>query len=174
VKSGRATAIISAVAGWAIERDDIRAVALVGSWARGNPRQASDIDLLLLSDRAAEYRRRRKWLTEIKFENAGYRLRSSDSAVYGVVWSWHIRLLPAAELELTFANCSWTRIDPVDSGTRCVVTDAFRIVLDKDGILKRLVDTVMPKSIPPDQGKARRGIDRRSKARGVTVLCESH
>jgi Nucleotidyltransferase domain len=158
VKAAGAMAIIAAVVGWAVERDDIRAVTLVGSWARGKPREASDIDLLLLSDLASDYRRRRVWLTEIKFGNAGYRLRSSDSAVYGVVWSRHIHLLPAAELELTFADCSWARINPVDSGTRRVVADAFRIVLDKDGMLKRLVDTVVSQSIPPHRGKARHGL----------------
>lgn len=142
MQPGGARAIVAAVAGWAFERDDIRAVALVGSWARDNPRLASDIDLLLLSDQASEYGQSLTWLTEIKFGNAGYRLQSSDSARYGVVWSWHIHLLPIAELELTFASCSWASIDPVDRDTRGVVTDAFRIVLDKEGILRRLVDTV--------------------------------
>jgi len=54
MKTAEANAIVSAVTGWAIERGDICAMALVGSWARGNPRQDSDIDLLLLSDRAHE------------------------------------------------------------------------------------------------------------------------
>src|SRR3974377_1169331 len=100
-------AITVPVANWAIERDDVRAMAMVGSWARGNPRPASDLDLLLLSDLALDYQRRRTWLTEIDFQKAGFRLRSSEGAVYGVVWSQHVHLLPAAEVELTFARCSW-------------------------------------------------------------------
>jgi len=36
----------------------------------------------------------------------------------GVVWSRHINLLPPAEVELTFAECSWARTDPVDGGRR--------------------------------------------------------
>jgi hypothetical protein len=142
MKTAEANAIVGAVTCWATERDDICAMALVGSWARGNPRQDSDIDLLLLSDRALEYRRCRNWLTEIDFGGAGYCLQSSQSAIYGVVWSRHINLLPAAEVELTFAECSWARTDPVDGGTRCVVQNAFRIILDKAGILAKLVDTV--------------------------------
>ena len=66
MKSAEAWAIVNAVADWAIEREDIRAMTLVGSWARGNPHQASDIDLLLLSDRAHEYRRRQKWLAAVE------------------------------------------------------------------------------------------------------------
>ena len=43
-------AITAAVANWAIERDDIRAMAILGSWVRGNPRPTSDLDLLVLTD----------------------------------------------------------------------------------------------------------------------------
>lgn len=135
--------IVSAVTAWALAHEDIRGMALVGSWARGNPHQGSDIDLLLLSDRADEYRRRRKWLNEIDFEGAGYRVLSTENASYGVVWSQHITLVPAAKVEMTFARCSWARIDPVDVGTRSVVTDAFRVIFDKDRILAMLVEAVM-------------------------------
>lgn len=138
-----AVAITRAVGDWAVVRDDIRAMALAGSWARDNPRQRSDIDLILLSDRAHEYRRLRKWLTEIDFSKAGYRQQSSESATYGVVWSRHIHLLPKAEVELTFAECSWARTAPVDSGTRAVVKDAFRVIFDKDGILAKLLYVVL-------------------------------
>jgi len=143
MKTSEVNAIVSAVTRWALERDDIRAMGLAGSWARGNPRRFSDVDLLLLSNRAHEYRRRRRWLTEIDFAGAGYRLQMSSGAIYGVVWSRHISLLPAAEVELTFAECSWARTDPVDGGTRGVVQDALRIIFDKDGILAKLVDAVM-------------------------------
>src|SRR5205807_2454032 len=101
--------------------DDIRAMALLGSWARGNPRQTSDVDLLFLTDQTKKYRHRRKWLTEIDFRTAGYTVQSSDWAAYGDVWSLHVHLLPTAEVELTFANCSWAKTDPIDSGTRRVV-----------------------------------------------------
>ena len=138
-----ANAITAAVANWAIERDDIRAMALSGSWARGNPRSASDLDLLLLSDRVRDYVHCRTWLTEIAFQNAGFRLRSSESAIYGAVWSEHVHLLPVAEVELTFATCPWARTDPIDGGTRVVVKDAFQIVFDRDGTLAKLVDAVM-------------------------------
>jgi hypothetical protein len=136
-------AVTAAVANWAIGRDDIRAMAMLGSWVRGNPHPASDLDLLLLSDLAPDYQCRRAWLTEIDFQKAGFRIRSSESAVYGVVWSQHVHLLPAAEVELTFAKCSWASTDPVDAGTRVVVKDAFQIVFDWDGILAKLVDAVM-------------------------------
>jgi hypothetical protein len=113
------------------------------SWARGNQGQASDIDLLLLSDCADEYRHSQEWLAEIDFPGAGYRFNSSENANYGVVWSRHIHLLPAAEVELTFAGCCWAQIEPIDDGTRSVVKDAFQIIFDKDGMLSTLIAAVM-------------------------------
>lgn len=144
----QAHGIIGAVVDWAIGRDDVRAMALVGSWARGNPSHVSDFDLLVLTDRTEEYRRHGKWLSEIDFGNAGFRIQSSESAVYGVVCSHHIHLLPTAEVEMTFANCSWARTDPIDGGTRRVVKDAFRIIFDKDGTLDKLIDIVMSGNPP--------------------------
>lgn len=82
-----ADALTAAVANWAIARDDIRAMAMLGSWARGDPRPSSDLDLLLVSDLMPDYQRRGTWLTEIDFQNSGFRLRSSESAIYGAVWS---------------------------------------------------------------------------------------
>ena len=144
MKPAEANAIISAVSSWAMKRSDIRAMALVGSWARGDQNQESDIDLLLLSDCAHEYRDSQEWLTEINFRDSGYRVKSSASANYGVVWSRHIHLLPPAEVELTFAECCWAQTEPVDSGTRSVVKDAFEIIFDKDSMLLKLVAAVRP------------------------------
>ncbi len=143
MKPAEVNAIVSAVNSWAIERGDMRAMALVGSWARGTQTQVSDIDLLLLSDRAHDYRHSPEWLTEIDFRGSGYRLHSSESTNYGVVWSQHVHLLPPADVELTFAKCCWAQTEPVDGGTRSVVKDAFKIIFDKDRILAKLVAAVM-------------------------------
>jgi uncharacterized protein len=143
MKAADANAIVRAVADWAICREDIRAMALVGSWARGDPHQGSDVDLLLLSDRADEYRARQEWLAEIDFESAGYGIASSEGASYGVVWSCHVVTSPAGMVELTFAQRSWAQADTIDAGTRRVVKDAFRIIFDKDGALAKLVSVVM-------------------------------
>jgi predicted nucleotidyltransferase len=136
-------AIVKAVADWALRREDIRAMALVGSWARGDPHQGSDVDLLLLTDRADEYRNCQKWLAEIDLESAGYGVASREVATYGVAWSCHVAMSPNEMLELTFARRSWARADTVDEGTRCVVKDAFRVIFDKDGTLTKLVSVVI-------------------------------
>jgi uncharacterized protein len=143
MKTANVDSIVRAVAGWAFHHEDIHAMALIGSWARGDAHQASDIDLLLLSDSAHEYRRCQEWITEIDFDSAGYRVASWEDASYGLVWSYHIELLPPGKVELTFAPCSWARTHTVDVGTRRVVKDAFRIIFDKDEMLAKLVAIVM-------------------------------
>jgi uncharacterized protein len=148
MKASDANAIVRMVADWAVDREDIRAMALVGSWARGDPHQESDIDLLLLSDLAIEYRHHREWLTEIFREGAIHRILSTEDASYGVVWSRHITLTPAGKAELAFAQCSWAGTNPVEAGTRSVVKDAFEIIFDKDGALARLVAAVMHADLP--------------------------
>jgi uncharacterized protein len=143
MKTADARAIVRIVSDWAVKHEDIRAMALLGSWARGDPHQESDVDILLLSDCTAEYRHRSDWLAEILFDEAGYRILSGEPADYGVVWSQHVTLMPAAMLELAFARCSWAGTDPVDLGTRHIVKDAFEIIFDKDGALARVVNAVM-------------------------------
>jgi predicted nucleotidyltransferase len=41
---------IDQVAAWASAQPDIVALALVGSWARGNPTKRSDIDFMVISE----------------------------------------------------------------------------------------------------------------------------
>jgi predicted nucleotidyltransferase len=137
-----AEAVIEAVAAWVRARDDLRALALVGSWARGTPGPASDVDLLVLSDCLEGYRRSREWMSEIDFARAGHSIKSSNDVSYGAVWSRHIHLHPAGEVELTFAPCAWASVAPIDEGTSAIVSDAFRIIVDKGGSLAGLVSAV--------------------------------
>jgi len=43
------------------------------------------------------------------------------------------------EVEVGIGPLSWAQIDPVDAGTRRVVTDGCRILHDPDGQLQRLL-----------------------------------
>ena len=119
-------------------RDDFLGMAICGSWARGNPRENSDLDFLIIVRDAAIVRRNQNWIRDLNFLGADFRYIEHKTATYGVVWSAHIDLEPAAEIELAFANAAWASVDPIDAGTRQVVTDAFKILVDKDGLLGRL------------------------------------
>jgi predicted nucleotidyltransferase len=137
VETNRLVAVIHALVRG---RDDLRAMAVCGSWARGNPRPDSDLDVLIIAQSPKTLRRRQQWIREVKFSDAGFHYVDHKSTKYGVVWSAHIKLEPKAELELTFADEEWASVRPIDPGTRRVVMDAFEILLDKDGALQRLRD----------------------------------
>jgi len=130
--------IIDTVRCWVEERDDLRALALAGSWARGNPKPSSDLDLLIVAQYPEAYRLPDHWLCDIPFAKAEFEIDRYATCRYGSVWSCHIILKPEAEVELTFAPPAWAQINPMDPGTRLVVADALRAIVDKDEALRRL------------------------------------
>lgn len=136
----QAQALTDAVAGWVRSRADLQSLGLAGSWARNAARPDSDIDLIILADKPDAYRSDRSWLARLL--PPAFRVLSERDATYGIVWSCHALLEPDAELELTFCPPAWAATDPLDAGTRRVVGDGFRVVVDKDGRLQRLVDAV--------------------------------
>jgi predicted nucleotidyltransferase len=130
--------LIAVIQGLVRRREDLRGMAVCGSWARGNPRPDSDLDLLIVAQEPELLRRKQKWIRELNFSDAGFHYIDHTTAKYGAVWSAHIGLEPEAALELTFAKESWASVHPIDPGTRDVVTDAFKVLIDKDGALQRL------------------------------------
>jgi predicted nucleotidyltransferase len=129
---------VDPILAWAERRPDLLAVALVGSWARGEARTDSDIDLVLLTDNPDALRQETSWHLDIAWGDAGLRPDEWRDVDYGAVWSRHVLLSPLMEVELSFAEPSWAALDPIDAGTRAVVANGFQILLDKTGLLARL------------------------------------
>lgn len=123
---------------WARARDDIRAVVLVGSYARGTAREGSDIDLVLLVDAPQIFRADTAWMEAIAWASTAGDLQWRDED-YGVVWSRRILLGSGPELEISFAPLAWAAIAPLDAGARRVVSDGCRVLYDPDLCLERLV-----------------------------------
>ena len=136
-----AQSLTEAIAVWVRASSGLRALALVGSWFRGTARPDSDLDLLILANNPEQYQSDQNWLYQIALPDP-FRVISSKSVPYGVVWSCHALLDPAAELELTFGALDWASTDPIDAGSRRVISDGFRMIVDKDGRLQRIVDAV--------------------------------
>jgi hypothetical protein len=136
-----ATSLQALLTHWVAEDDNLRALALCGSWARGNPRADSDLDLIVLTSPQAVADRARL-VTTIPFTDEGYQLQTYRWVTYGVVHSAHITLARSIEVELSFAALNWADTTPIDEGTRRVVTDAFAILVDKDQALATLVAAI--------------------------------
>lgn len=109
------------------------AIALVGSWAYDAPDADSDVDVVLLSSEPSRYVEREDWLEDI----AAASLVRTQS--WGAITERRFALLSGLELELGIGAPSWAAVDPVDAGTRQVVSDGIRVLYDRDGMLAALV-----------------------------------
>jgi predicted nucleotidyltransferase len=125
--------LISRLCGWAREHLDVRAVALVGSWASGAPGPDSDVDVVLLTDEPARFTEAEEWVDEL----GGFGPVSTQS--WGAVTERRFALPSGLEVELGVGRPSWARVGPVDKGTRRVVTDGMRVLYDPDGLLTKLL-----------------------------------
>ncbi len=117
---------------WAKSEDGIEAVALVGSYARGQQRADSDIDLILIVKNPNHYLGSEHWF--MRFGS----IREVKDEDYKAVKSRRVTYTNGLEVEFGITTAAWAATDPVDKGTRRVVKDGFKIWVDKKGLLKKL------------------------------------
>ncbi|MFH9554108.1 nucleotidyltransferase domain-containing protein [Streptomyces sp. NPDC017435] len=125
--------VMDRVTRWAANRSDVVGVLLVGSWARGAARPDSDVDLVVLSTAPARYAEDDGWLRELALGEV-LRVRG-----WGAVTEWRHVTASGLEIEMGIASSDWARTDPLDPGTRRVVTDGARPLYDPAGLLGALV-----------------------------------
>ncbi|NJK48640.1 nucleotidyltransferase domain-containing protein [Candidatus Gracilibacteria bacterium] len=131
--------IIAEVIRWASYCNNISAIALVGSWARGTARTDSDIDLMFLTPDPSYFKSDRAWIDEIDWKSFGCDVVAWEDKDYGLVWSCHIYLTDETEIEFSFGHFSWASVNPIDAGTLSVVSNGCRILYDPEGLLSQLL-----------------------------------
>jgi predicted nucleotidyltransferase len=134
--------ILEEVTQWASHRPDISAAALVGSWARGEARVDSDIDLMFVAADPVSFRQDEKWLHEIQWAVVDAEIDDWKDKDYGVIWSRHVFLDNETEIEFGFGLPSWASVNPVDAGTFRMVSEGCRILYDAENLLGKLIDKV--------------------------------
>lgn len=132
-------AVVRAVHHLVLADERVVGAALCGSWAAGRPTMASDVDLIVVThDRdelvadggwaraalpaPAELVRRRRWgphLTELRY-----------------------RLGSGLEVEIGVVDAAWVSTDPVDPGTRQVVSDGVQVIYDPAHLLAGVVSGI--------------------------------
>jgi uncharacterized protein len=117
---------------WARRRPDIRGLALVGSWARGSARADSDVDLVVLTTGPDRYLDDDAWPADLGAT------RVLGTRAWGRLTERRLLLEGGLEVEVGLTEPAWAATDPVDPGTRRVVTDGMRILHDPDGRLAAL------------------------------------
>jgi predicted nucleotidyltransferase len=111
---------------WSEVREDVRAVVVVGSVARGDARTDSDVDVVLLTNRPARYLEDVGWISDFgparRVELEHYGKVTSVRAVYG----------NDLEVEFAIAAADWAST-PLDPGTEAVARNGIVILFDRDG-----------------------------------------
>lgn len=124
--------LLDHVAEWAQTRDDLVAVAVVGSRARGTPRPDSDLDLVLLSRQPGRYIQEEDWAAEL----GGASIHAS--AHRGALIEQRLTTASGQELDVGIGSPRWASVKPVDSGTARVAQEGLRIIYDPERLLARL------------------------------------
>lgn len=122
--------VIAAVHEWADRQDDVRGVAVVGSWARSAARMDSDVDVVVLTD-APAHSTPELWTGLLDGE-------ITRLAWWGPVREVRVRRPSGLEVEIGVAPQTWAAVDPIDAGTYRVMAGGHRIVYDPDGLLVAL------------------------------------
>ncbi len=119
---------------WAEAQPDVVAVGVAGSWAHGDARMDSDVDVVLLTEDQRPYLEGDAWLYEL----GGLKLVKTQQ--WGPMTERRFTLPSGLEVEMGVAHPSWATTDPVDEGTRRVVTDGLSVVYDPEKFLAKLID----------------------------------
>ncbi|MEH0581831.1 MULTISPECIES: nucleotidyltransferase domain-containing protein [Streptomyces] len=125
--------VVDRVTRWAANRSDVVGLLLVGSCARGAARPDSDVDLVVLSTATDQYAADDAWARELSL---GELVRVQE---WGPITEWRYVTGSGLEVEVGVGSPDWARADPVDDGTRRVVTDGARPLYDPAGILRELI-----------------------------------
>ncbi len=122
---------LSQVKTWAEQQPDITGVLLVGSYARGTARPDSDVDLMVLTTSPQRY------LDDISFADRFGAVAKWVIEDWGRVTSVRVWYKDGLEVEYGITDPDWAA-QPLDAGTRRVISDGMRVLFDRDGSLSRL------------------------------------
>jgi predicted nucleotidyltransferase len=129
--------LLDRVRSWLADRADVVAIGLVGSWARGNPAQRSDVDLVIITRMPTAYTTDEAWIAGLP----GARVIRTQR--WGPTLTERRLAMPSGlEIEVGITDPRWASTDPVDEGTARVIRDGMRILYDPSRVLAALASAV--------------------------------
>ena len=127
--------LLADVRAWALGEASVKAVLLVGSHARNEARKDSDVDLVIMAENPDFYTH------DATFVNRFGTCMRSTREDYGKLVS--IRAFYDHDLEVEFGITSpdWASL-PLDAGTRGVLSDGYKILVDKNNSLQEVAEHI--------------------------------
>ena len=123
-------AFLARVSEWAARSPGVRGLLLVGSHARGEARPDSDVDLILLCDSVTALVADPSWTSRF---GPVTRIAVEDWGRVTSIRAWYD---DGREVEFALATLDWATRP--DAGTRRVLEDGYRVLLDREGVLGSL------------------------------------
>lgn len=133
------TEFLDRIRAWAAADPGIRCVLLVGSFARGNQRPGSDIDLVVISSAKP------RLLSLMSVSPYLGDPIGTAFEYYGKVTSVRASFEGGMEVEFGFADPDWASL-PLDAGTSRVLGDGYVVLADKDDIMKGAGEALLASS----------------------------
>lgn len=115
---------IASIKNWGELSEEINAIVLVGSYARGTAKQSSDIDLVIITTE------KEKLLSNSYVFNQFGKPMKTSREYYGAVTSIRIWYEDSFEVEYGITDINWISV-PLDYGTHRVLSDGYRVIVDK-------------------------------------------
>ena len=116
---------------WAANQPDILAVALLGSYARNEATDASDVDLIIIASQPEKFLQDTRWAQEFGT------ISRQQLENYGKVTSLRVWYSSGHEVEYGFTNETWSAL-PLDEGTKKITSDGMQILFERGSILSGL------------------------------------
>jgi predicted nucleotidyltransferase len=113
---------------WATKRKDIRAAALVGSYAREELEKDSDLDLVIIVESPQQY------ITNTEWARVFGKPITKKVEEYGALTSLRVWYESGLEIEYGFTTREWLQ-SPLDQGTKQVIDDGLRVLFEKEVLL---------------------------------------
>jgi predicted nucleotidyltransferase len=113
---------------WASTQSDIKAIALVGSYARDSATEDSDIDLVMLVEHPGKY------LENIEWPRQFGSVERQQIEHYGLVTSLRVWYAGGREVEYGITTRHWAAT-PLDKGTRQVIDDGMKVLFEREALL---------------------------------------
>lgn len=110
----------------------IESVLIVGSYARGMNKESSDLDIVIITSNKAEM------VTNQDFVQNFGEVLQKQTEYYGACTSIRVWYKNGQEVEFGIVEPSWIE-KPLDSGTNKVLSDGYKIILDKKHHFENLV-----------------------------------